>query len=350
VVVVIGIELTPDEPIAAVADHAARAEAAGFDAVLASSHYNNRDPFLSLGAVARATSEVHLGPAAANPYDTHPVKLASAVATLDEASDGRALLGIGAGDRATLSALGIEHDRPLRRVLESFRVARELWAGETVTHDGTFDVREAALNYDVGAGRAGESGRASGTDEVDEADRGGSIPVYVGAQGPHMLRMSGKHANGALVNASHPTDLEWSAARIAEGIEDRPAEYGEFDAAAFASVSVAEDGAEACEAARPPVAFIAGGAPAPVLDRHDVSAEAAGEIGAALESGNFSEAFEAVTPEMIEAFSIAGTPEAVEGKLEEVLEHVDSVVCGSPLGPEKSEAISLLGAVTDRVR
>ncbi|PSP76047.1 5,10-methylenetetrahydromethanopterin reductase [Halobacteriales archaeon QS_3_64_16] len=326
----IGIELTPDRPIAEIAEYATRAEEVGFDTVLASSHYNNRDPFLALSAIARATEEVSIGPAAANPYTTHPVKLASQTATLQEASDGRALLGIGAGDRSTLSNLGIEFDRPLRRVLESFRVARELWAGETVDHQGTFEARDASLSYAVD-----------------------SLPVYVGAQGPQMLRMSGKHADGALVNASHPADLEWSAERIAEGLDDRPDEYGgpdEFDAAAFASVSIADDGERAREAARPPVAFIVGGAAEPVLDRHDIDPERASGIGEHLASGEFTEAFEAVTPEMIEAFAIAGTPEIVEGKLNAVLEHADSVVCGSPLGPDKEAAISLLGAVTDRCR
>jgi 5,10-methylenetetrahydromethanopterin reductase len=322
-----GIELTPEQPVSETAEHAARAERAGFEQVLVSSHYNNRDPFLALGAIARATEEARLGPAAANPYTTHPVKLASQVATLEEASDGRALLGIGAGDRSTLSSLGIEFDRPLRRVLESFRVARELWAGETASHEGTFTVRDASLNYEVG-----------------------SVPTYVGAQGPHMLRMSGKHADGALINAAHPADLSWSAERIAEGLADRSEERGEFDAAAFTSVSVAAEGEAAREAARPPVAFIAGGAAPPVLDRHDIDAERVAGIGEALESGAFTEAFEAVTPEMIEAFTIAGTPEEVEEKLDEALDHVDSVVCGSPLGPDRDEAISLLGAAIDRVR
>jgi len=109
------------------------------------------------------------------------VKLASQVATLDEVSGGRAVLGVGAGDASTLRNLGFERDRPLRRVLETFKVAQDLWAGERVDHDGTFVARDAGLNYEVG-----------------------EVPVYVGAQGPHMLRMAGKHADGVLVNASHP--------------------------------------------------------------------------------------------------------------------------------------------------
>ncbi|MXR22420.1 5,10-methylenetetrahydromethanopterin reductase, partial [Halobacterium bonnevillei] len=212
-----GIELTPESPVREVASLAASAEDAGFDAVFASCHYNNRDPFVALDRVAAATDDVMLGPGVANPYDTHPVKLASQVGTVDEVSDGRAVLGLGAGDASTLRNLGVERDRPLRRVLETMKVAQDLWDGERVEHDGTFVAADAGLNYDVG-----------------------EIPVYVGAQGPHMLRMAGKHADGVLVNASHERDLSWAADRVTEGESDRVVE-GDVDVAAFASVSIARD-------------------------------------------------------------------------------------------------------------
>jgi 5,10-methylenetetrahydromethanopterin reductase len=318
-----GIELTPEIPVSEVAALGARAESAGFDAVFASCHYNNRDPFLALDRVAAATSEVLVGPGVANPYETHPVKLASQVATLDELSDGRAVFGVGAGDASTLSNLGVDREKPLRRVLESFKVAEDLWAGERVDHDGTFVARDAGLNYEPG-----------------------EIPVYVGAQGPHMLRMAGKHADGVLVNASHPRDLSWSADRVAEGVEDRVAD-GDVDVAAFASVSIAEDEADALEAARPPVAFIAAGAAPPVLDRHDLDRERASDIGDAIEAGEFREAFGLVTDAMLDAFCIAGDPEQVAGRLASVDEHVDSVVAGSPLGPDQERAVELLASAFD---
>jgi 5,10-methylenetetrahydromethanopterin reductase len=318
-----GIELTPEIPVSEVAELGALAEDSGFDTVFASSHYNNRDPFLALDRVAAVTESVRVGPGVANPYEVHPVKLASQVATLDEISDGRAVMGIGAGDESTLSNLGVDRDRPLRRVLETFKVAQDLWAGERVDHDGTFVVRDAGLNYDAG-----------------------EIPVYVGAQGPHMLRMAGKHADGVLVNASHPRDLAWSADRVAEGEADRVVD-GSPDVAAFASVSIAEDAAAAREAARPPVAFIAAGAAPPVLDRHGVDAERADEIGAAIESGEFSRAFGLVTDQMISAFCVAGNPTDVAERLAALDEYVDSVVAGSPLGPDRETAVELLAAAFD---
>lgn len=322
-----GIELTPEHPIERIGEFGALAEEAGFDIAVTSCHYNNRDPFAALSEIARRTDAIELGPGVANPYETHPVTLASRMATLDELSDGRAVFGIGAGDASTLSNLGYDRDRPLRRVLEGFEVARTMWAGERVTHEGTFTAIDAGLNY--------------------SADR---IPVYVGAQGPDMIRMSAKHADGVLLNAAHPDDFAWAAERVAEGLEERPDSRGEFDFAAFTSVSVAEDGEKAREAARPPVAFIAAGAAPPVLDRHGLDSDLASEIGDRIGRGEFTDAFSLVTEEMIDTFCIAGTPETVEEGVREVTAYADSFVAGSPLGPDIGAAIDLAGAAIDRGR
>ncbi|QRV13402.1 5,10-methylenetetrahydromethanopterin reductase [Haloterrigena salifodinae] len=323
------IELTPEHPPERIADLAARAEANGFDIAFTSSHYFNRDPFVVLSRMASATDDLRLGPGVVNPYETHPVKLAAQTATIDEVSDGRAVFGVGAGDRSSLSNLGVERDRPLRRVLETFDLARDLWDGETVTHEGTFTARDASLNLEPAS----------------------EIPVYVGAQGPHMLRMSAKHADGVLINAAHPRDLEWAAGELENGLRERPDDAGDFESLAFASVSVAGDEEAAREAARPPVAFIAGGAADPVLERHDIDRDAAEDVGAALERGDLNEAFGRVTPEMIDAFCIAGTTETVAERFEAALEHVDGIVVGSPLGPDLEDAIEraseALAAATD---
>ena len=319
------IELTPEHPTERLVELGLTAENAGFDTVFASHHYNNRDPFAALSLLAEHTEKIRLGPGVTNPYETHPVTLASRMATLDELSAGRAVFGVGPGDPSTLRNLGLEDERGLRSVLESFRVAKRLWAGERVTHDGTFTARDAGLNYEVG-----------------------EIPTYVGGEGPGMCRMAAKHADGLLFNGSHPADVAWAAERVREGLDERPEAYGKFDFAAYASVSIAEDDAAAREAARPPVAFIAAGAPPPVLERHGLDGERATAIGEAISSGEFSAAFDRVSAAMIDAFCIAGTPETVERRVNEVLSHADSIVVSSPLGPDLDEAIRLAGAVCDR--
>ena len=145
---------------------------------------------------------------------------------------------------------------------------------------------------------------------------GDALPrsIGVGGEGPHMCRMAGKHADGLLFNGSHPADLSWARDRVEEGKGDRPTERGDFDLAAYASVSVAEHEDAARAAARPPVAFIAAGAAPPVLDRHGVDRSLASDIGEKISAGEFSEAFELVTDAMLDAFCVAGTEDEVAAR------------------------------------
>jgi 5,10-methylenetetrahydromethanopterin reductase len=316
-----GVELTPEHPVERVVDLGVRAEEAGFEDVYVSVHYNNRDPFAVLARLAAETETVGLGPGVANPHDRHPLTLASQVATLDEASGGRARFGVGPGDPSTMRNLDATADRGLRPVLETFGTARSLWAGERVDHDGTFGAVDAGLNY--------------------APPQGASIPVHVGGEGPHMCRMAAKHADGLLFNGSHPADLAWAREQVDDGLTERPDDRGPFALAAYASVSVAADEAAAREAARPPVAYIAAGAAPPVLDRHGVDPERADRIGDHIEAGEFDEAFGLVTPAMVDAFCAAGDVETVAARLADVLGHADGVVLGSPLGPDLDEAVAL---------
>ncbi|WP_251331307.1 5,10-methylenetetrahydromethanopterin reductase [Haloplanus pelagicus] len=321
-----GIELTPEHPADRLVDLGTAAERAGYDTVFVSSHYNNRSPFAVLSRLAAATDEVRLGPGVVNPLERHPVTLAGEVATVAEASDGRAVFGIGPGDPSTLSNLGLAEDRGLRPVLEAFKVARRLWAGERVTHDGTFEAVDAGLNFEVPT----------------------PIPTYVGGEGPHMCKMAAKHADGLLFNGSHPADLRWAREQVADGLSDRLDDLGAFDLAAYASVSVAADETAAREAARPPVAFIAAGAAPPVLARHDLDADRADDIGEAISAGDFSSAFDRVSPAMIDTFCIAGTVDTVADRMAAVLDHADSLVVGSPLGPDLDAAVDLAARAHDR--
>jgi len=303
------VELVAENSVDELVSLAQIAEDEGFEGVWVTDHYNNRNPFVALTAIAGATERVAVGPGITNPYYAHPAYTANAVATLDEYSDGRARLGIGPGDPNTLAALEIERDSPLYEVLDAVNLARGLFGGEKVTEDGL--AKGAKLNYGV----------------RDD------IPVYVGAQGPNMLRMAADHSDGILINASHPDDFEWSLEQIDEDETDA-------EIVAYTSFSVSEDREAAKKSARQPVAFVASASPPPVLERHGVDPGLADEIGGDIEAGEFSAAFGKVTDSMLDAFSVYGTPEECAERVDALYETgVDTVVVGSPLGPEPEEAL-----------
>ena len=96
------------------------------------------------------------------------------------------------------------------------------------------------------------------------------------------------------------------------------------------------------------VAFIVAGSPDVVLQRHELSDEAVNKVrdalNAAFTKGDWPGVAKAVTDEMIDIFSISGTPDDVIDRVNELSKAgVTQVVAGSPIGPDKKKSIKPIG-------
>lgn len=284
-----GVEFIPDNPINEVVEKAKVADETGFDYIWITDHYNNRNVYSTLSLIAEETEQITLGPGVTNPYTVHPAETASSIATISEISGGRAVLGIGAGDRTILEAIGLKWDKPLTRTEETIQIIRELLDGKEVSTEKMerHKIQKAKLNF-----------------KPKE-----EIRIFVGAQGPNMLQMAGKRGDGILINASHPKDFDFAMEQIKKGVEISARNLDEIEVAAYTSFSVAEDTDAAMEAATQPVAFIVAGVSEVVLDRHGIPLEHAQKIGKALNKREFGKAFGSVTNEMVDAFALYGNPE-----------------------------------------
>ena len=86
---------------------AERAETLGFDGLLLADSQNLvGDPFVALGILAKATTSLGLGTGIVNPLTRHPAVVASAMASLQLETGGRAALGVGRGD-SSLAQIGL---------------------------------------------------------------------------------------------------------------------------------------------------------------------------------------------------------------------------------------------------
>ncbi|MDM7934837.1 MAG: 5,10-methylenetetrahydromethanopterin reductase [Methanothrix sp.] len=313
-----GVEFVPDEPVLKIGYLAKLAEDAGFQNIWITDHYNNRDVWTTLAVLSLVTNRIRLGTGVTNPYTRNVAITASSIASIDELSGGRAVLGIGPGDRATFERMGIDWDRPLARVREAVLSIRAFLARQPVNQAGF-----------KGAQMAFSAGR---------------IPIYIGAQGPKMLEMAGEIADGVLINASHPDDFRFAVPLIRGGAEKAGRRPEEVQICAYASFSADKDHARAVNASKMVVAFIVAGSPQNVLERHGIEIEEARMISEAIGRGDFKGALAGVTQGMVEAFSIAGTPEDCRARVDELLKTgVTQVVVGSPIGPNKEAAIRLIG-------
>lgn len=318
-----GIEFVPNDPVLKIAHYAKLAEQQGFDNVWITDHYNNRDVYSTLAVLAMNTNTIKLGTGVTNPYTRNAAITASSIGAINEISGGRAILGLGPGDKATFDAMGIEWEKPLTTTKENISALRSFFAGEKVTMDGDM--------VQFGGAKL--------------AFKTGDVPVYMGAQGPKMLELAGEVADGVLINASHPKDFEVAVKQIASGAQKAGRDPKDVDVAAYACFSIDKDAAKARSAAKIVVAFIVAGSPDMVLERHDIDVAAKADIGGAIAKGDFGALMgDMVTNNMMEAFSISGTPDDCKARINELLDiGVTQIVAGSPIGPNKEKAIKLIG-------
>jgi len=317
-----GIEFVPRELYWKTTYYAIQAEKAGFDYLWITDHFNNRNVYVSLAIISAYTDKIKFGPGVTNPYTAHPVLTAQAVASLYETAPDRVVCGIGFGDKTTLTILNINQTKPLSTIRECVKIIREIVSCKSVEFKGEiFKVSGAKLNFRVR----------------------GHIPIFVGAQGPKMLALAAEIGDGVLINASHPKDIENALRFIKNGIEKAGKKFEDLEVTAYTSFSVARDGKKAVKAVIPVVAYIVAGSPEVVLQAHGIDMETANKIREAIVHENLKEAFSLVTPEMVEAFSISGTPDECIEKIRRLVKlGVSQVVIGSPVGPNIRKSIQLV--------
>ena len=314
-----GLEFVPRDLYWRTTYYAIQAEKTGFNYIWITDHFNNRNVYISLAVIATYTDEIKLGPGVTSPYLVHPTITAQAVASLNEIAPGRVVCGLGAGDKTTLGMVNVKQQSPLSAVRESVQIIRSITSNREVSLDGkVFGIHGARLNFSIS----------------------NEVPIYVGAQGPKMLTLAAMIGDGVLVNASHPKDIEYAFQNIRKGIEKAGKKPEDVDVAAYTSFSVHRKAEKAVKAAIPIVAFIVAGSPATVLERHGIDPREAKKILEAIHQENWKEVFSSVTTEMVEAFSVCGTPEECVEKIVKLEKlGVTQFVMGSPVGPRMRKAI-----------
>ena len=177
-----GFTLKPDHDIERFIALTRRAEAAGFNyGWLFDNHMPFREVYPLLTLMAMNTTHMRLGTCVTNPATREPSVTASALATLDEISGGRMDLGIGRGD-SSVRSLG-KPPTTMKTLEQAATLIRDLVEGRTTRNEGA----DLSLPW---------TGRWK-------------LPVWIAGYGPMALAMTGRIADGLILQLADPDLIRW---------------------------------------------------------------------------------------------------------------------------------------------
>jgi alkanesulfonate monooxygenase SsuD/methylene tetrahydromethanopterin reductase-like flavin-dependent oxidoreductase (luciferase family) len=208
---------------------AMQAEALGYaslwvgDSLLARPRH---EPLTLLAGVAGRVPRLELGTAVLLPALRNPVLLAHQVATLDQVSEGRLILGVGfASDRpnirAEFAAAGVPFEKRLGRMMEGLRLCKALWTGTAVDWDDRWQVAGGML--------------------APTPYRAGGPPLWIGGNLPASLERAGRWFDGWFPNSPDPATYAARWAEIRATAQAAGRDGGVLTGAIYLTVSLDDD-------------------------------------------------------------------------------------------------------------
>lgn len=171
--------LDPEAPVSNVIEVAKTAEALGFDKLWLWDSWASKDVNIGLALAALHTKTLKLATGVSPTPLRHSALLVNTMATVDDLSDGRAILGIGSGGQATVGRLGVKKAR-IAQFREEMKLIHFLLSGG--------QVQEASKLY-----------------KIDSVKR--KIPLYTAVWGPRMQEVSGELADGVVIMGPERADV-----------------------------------------------------------------------------------------------------------------------------------------------
>jgi 5,10-methylenetetrahydromethanopterin reductase len=287
-----------------ICDLARESEKLGFRSVWIAHDLLWDNAWVVCGAIARSTSRIMVGPGIVNPYSSSLPEIAMAAATLDNLSGGRSLLGIGPGAKLMLAAGEIRQTHAFSKL------------GEAISYLGkALKPRSRILNLKLGK----------------------SIPIFLGGQSPKLLEYVGRWGVGALPLLTPPSYADTAMRSIVGGAKRAGIGVKRSELVASILVSLAKEKDEALKSFARFITSIL-----KYLSPYQL--EAAGIHAAEVEDllETYSERGWQALPEKVYRLGTTDV-ESLIGALEQISKaSFRRVKCGSPLGPNKREALRIL--------
>lgn len=223
----------------AIVEYAQLAEPAGYHSVWIPEAFSS-EAFTLLGAIASHTKRMQLATGIVNVFSRSPALLAQAFATLDEISDGRAIIGLGtSGPLVVENWHGIKFEKPVTRTREVVEIIRKILAGERLNYDGQiFKLKGFQLLMKPVRAR---------------------IPIYLATFKPAAVKQTGEIADGWLPTHASIRHFAKMKQALVDGATGAGRDAKAIDAAPLTLVMCAENGDAARALCAEHLAYYVGG-------------------------------------------------------------------------------------------
>jgi F420-dependent oxidoreductase-like protein len=302
----LGLQLGYDDPKSAVA-LAQEADRLGFHSAWTSEAYGT-DAVTVASWIAATTEQIGIGTAIMQMPARTPAATAMTVATLDQLSGGRVLLGLGtSGPQVVEGWHGVSWGKPLGRTREYVQIVRSALRRETVEHHGP--------HYDIPYSGDGATGLGKPLKLIVKPLRA-DVPIYLAVIGPKSVALAAEIADGWIPIFFSPQRFQDVHGPSLEHARDG------FDVAPLCPVVVGDDVQMCRDLLKPMLALYVGGMGARgknfynTLTQRYGYEEAAGRIQELYLDGQKGEAAMAVPDDLVDEVALVGPKERIAERLE----------------------------------
>ena len=284
------------------------AEEKGFDSVWQAESRLVRDAIVPMAAYAAVTEHIKIGSAVINNWTRNIGLLASTFLTMDDLAPNRIICGIGAWWDPLAKNVGIDRTKPLKAMEETITVLKRLLNMERVSFEGEF-VKVHEIELDVVHGRREPR----------------QVPIYIGATGGKMVEMTGRIADGIVMNYCVPVEYNDEAIeQLEKGLKESGRKLEDFDRPQLIVCSVDEDHDVAIDSTRELLTQYLAQQPH-IAKASGVSMEIVEKIQAILGWPATHEQIQAakhlVPEDLIHRITASGTPAEAKAKVQEYIDH-----------------------------
>ena len=304
---IIEAEITPVLKIRDMLKLAQLAEQVGVDRLGISDVIFYPDTYELQALCAFVTKRMSIGSLVTNPYTRHPAVIAAAASTLDEISQGRAFIGIGAG--AGIGKLGVIRSPPAPTIREAVRIIRELLAGRVVNYQG-------------------KAFQLTGKDSRLEFPPQHAVPILIGTRSPRIAKLAGELADIIVIGARYISDqqltnyLRW----ISEGASHARRDIDSIEVAPRLTICASNDGQLARQSVKLYAAHYLALLRPPDVLIEDSKLQKITKAVSRVKGWYFSpnvqypkEIDNLVDQEIIDKFAVAGTPDECIEKIRDII-------------------------------